>query len=262
MTEFKQTIHPPTPVQLYHYTQPANVLNMLNPYSQSVCFWLKNNIDKNDEKELKYGRELMEDVRDYMHSIEQSSLLDQMNDFENSFSASFTEGILSPHMLNEYGTARLEFDLRGYKGERIYKCEYYSEEELAELRSIIIKDIKSMKDINAQSKDALKLGKLLSMFNLELDLISKIASIKLKDKWESEGEWRIVMHKQDSDDRYFVHTDGKGRLKLYIPITYLTGITLFYDEYTIENMKCIRKKLEEIWIKGKIGRFTVKLIKM
>jgi hypothetical protein len=49
MTEFLQVTQPETPSQLYHYTQPANVISMLDASNKSVCFWLKNNKDKNDE---------------------------------------------------------------------------------------------------------------------------------------------------------------------------------------------------------------------
>ena len=101
MTQFVQTIQPDTPRQLYHYTQPGNIFSMLDAKKKCVCFWLKNNKDKNDEKELKYGRELMEKVRNYMRSMGQPSILDQMTDFDNSYSASFTEGVLSGHMLSE-----------------------------------------------------------------------------------------------------------------------------------------------------------------
>lgn len=262
MSEFVQAIQPETPAQLYHYTQPANVISMLDSVSHSVCFWLKNNKDKNDEKELKYGRELMESVRNHLHSIGQPSLLDQMTDFDNSYSASFTEGVLNGHMLDEYGTARLEFDLRNYKDEDIYKCEYYSEEELTELKEVFINDFESMEGINAQSMDDLKLWKLYRIFNLELDLKAKIASIKLKDDWEIEGEWRIVLHKQDPDDRYFIHTDGKERLKLHIPITFLTGITLFYDDNSKGIMKNYCKQIKEMRKWDRLGPFNVKLMKI
>lgn len=261
MTEFLQVTRPETPSQLYHYTQPANIISMLDASNKSVCFWLKNNKDKNDEKELKYGRELMEKVRNYLHTIGQSSLLDQMMDFDNSYSASFTEGILSDHMLSEYGTARLEFDFRNYAGEHIFKCEYYSEEELEELCDVFIDDFKSMSSINAQSRTDLKLGKLFCCINLEWDLKTKIASIKLKDDWESEGEWRIVLHKQDFDDRYFVHTDGKERLKLNIPLTFLTGITLFYDDNNMEEMKDLCKKIKNITQKDWLVQFNINLKK-
>ena len=259
MAVFVQEIQPDTPSQLYHYTQPANVISMLDTDSQSVCFWLKNNKDKNDEKELKYGKELMEKVRDYLHTIGQPSLLDQMTDFDNSYSASFTEGVLSGHMLNEYGTARLEFDLRGYKDEPIHKCEYYSEEELAELCEVFISDFKSMSAINAQSRDDLKWGKIFSSITIEWDLKTKIASIKLKDDWDTEGEWRIVLHKQDIDDRYFIHTDGKPRLKLHIPITFLTGITLFYDDNNKEEMQFFCKQLKNLKRRDEFGQFNVEL---
>lgn len=143
---------------------------MLDAKKKCVCFWLKNNKDKNDEKELKYGRELMEKVRNYMQSIGQPSILDQMTDFDNSYSASFTEGVLSGHMLSEYGTARLEFDLRRYKDEKLYQCEYYTEEDLADLYKVFIRDIQSMEGINKDSDNNLKLEKIFRMITLEWDL--------------------------------------------------------------------------------------------
>lgn len=118
MSNFIQARQPDTPRQLYHYTKLAYIYNMIDVRTRSICFWLKNNKDKNDKKELKYGRELMEKVREYYRSIGQPSLLEQMTDFDNSYSASFTEGVLDAHMLGEYGTVRLEFDLRGYKDEK------------------------------------------------------------------------------------------------------------------------------------------------
>ena len=90
---------------------------------------------------------------------------------------------------------------------------------------------------------------------------TKIASIKLKDDWESEGEWRIVLHKQDFDDRYFVHTDGKERLKLNIPLTFLTGITLFYDDNNMEEMKDLCKKIKNITQKDWLVQFNINLKK-
>lgn len=261
MAEFVQTLQPETPRLLFHYTKPANIMNMLDTGSISVCFWLKNNKDKNDEKELKYGRELMESVRHYLHSIGQPSLLDQITDFDNSYSASFTEGVLDNHMLGEYGTARFEFDLRGYK-EEIFKCEYYTEEDLEELKNVFIRDIQSMEGVTKESRPDLKQIKILRMITLEWDLKSKIASVKLKDKWESEGEWRILQHKQEKDERYFIDSDGKERLKMFIPITFLKGITLFYDENSKNEMKefCRRIKEQRNW--NKLGRFNVKLMRI
>ena len=259
---FVQAIQLETPRQLYHYTKPGNIISMLDVSSKSICFWLKNNKDKNDKKELKYGRELMEKVRDYLHSIGQPSMLDQMTDFENSYSASLTEGVLDAHMLKEYGTARLEFDLRNYKDEEIYKCEYYKEEDLAELADVFINEIQSMEGITVESRDDLKWNKLYRLFLLEMDLKVKIGSIKLKDEWEMEGEWRYVLHKQEKDERYFHDSDGFERLKMLVPIKYLTGITLLYDESSKEAMKGLQKELKEYRNWNKLGRFDVKRMKI
>lgn len=257
MTQFVQAYQPKTPYRLFHYTKPANIINMLDIANKSVCFWLKNNKDKNDEKELKYGRELMEKIREYYHSIGQPSILDQMTDFDNSYSASFTEGVLDAHMLTEYGTVRLEFDLRGYKDEEIYKCEYYTEEDLAELYQVMIADIQSMEGITKDSCMDLKFGKIIRQATLEMDLKVKIGSIKLKDEWESEGEWRYVLHKQGNDERYFHDPDGFERLKMYIPIKNLTGITLLYDDKTKGEMKVCCRRIKELRDWNKLGRFNV-----
>lgn len=259
MAQFVQAYMPKTPCRLFHYTKPANIFSMLDVKRKSVCFWLKNNKDKNDKKELKYGRELMEKVKGYYHSIGQPSMLDQMTDFDNSYSASFTEGVLDAHMLTEYGTARLEFDFREYQ-ETIYKCEYYTEEDLAELYRVMISDIQSMEGISKDSCDELKLRKIYRQITLEMDLKAKIASIKLKDEWESEGEWRFVLHKQENDERYFHDADGYERLKMYIPMTFLTGITLLYDDNSKTEMKELGKQIKQYRNWNKLGRFDVKLM--
>ena len=103
----------------------------------------------------------MEKVRDYYRSKGQPSILEQMTDFDNSYSASFTEGVLDAHMLKEYGTARLEFDLRDYRDEDIYKCEYYTVEDLTELYQVMIADIQSMDGITKESSMDLKFGKII-----------------------------------------------------------------------------------------------------
>lgn len=257
MSKFVQARQPDTPRLLYHYTKTFNIISMLDVGKKCVCFWLKNNKDKNDKKELKYGRELMEKVRDYYRSKGQPSILEQMTDFDNSYSASFTEGVLDAHMLREYGTARLEFDLRDFKDEEIFKCEYYTEEDLAELYQVMIADIQSMEGITRESSMDLRFGKIIRLATLEMDLKAKIGSIKLKDEWETEGEWRYVLHKQENDERYFHDSDGLERLKMFIPIKYLTGITLLYDDKTKGEMKVCCRRIKELRDWNKLGRFNV-----
>lgn len=260
--KFVQARKPDTPRLLYHYTKLKNVFGMLDVGSKSVCFWLKNNKDKNDVKELKYGRELMEKVRDYYRSKSQPTLLEQMTDFDNSYSLSFTEGVLDAHMLDEYGTVRFEFDLRDYKDKEIYKCEYYTEEDLAELYQVMIADIQSMAGVTKESSMELKCFKIIRQATLEMDLKAKIGSIKLKDEWETEGEWRYVLHKQENDERYFHDSDGFERLKMFVPIKYLTGITLLYDDKTKEEMKAQLKCLRNFRDWNRLGRFNVKMMKI
>ena len=93
-----------------------------------------------------------------------------------------------------------------------------------------------------------------------MDLKAKIASIKLKDEWESEGEWRFVLHKQENDERYFHDADGYERLKMYIPMTFLTGITLLCDDNSKTEMKELGKQIKQYRNWNKLGRFDVKLM--
>lgn len=87
-------------------------------------------------------------------------------------------------------------------------------------------------------------------------------SIKLKDEWETEVEWRYVLHKQENDERYFHDSDGFERLKMFVPIKYLTGITLLYDENSKETMKRFQRGLKNYRNWSRLGRFNVKLMKI
>ena len=133
---------------------------------------------------------------------------------------------------------------------------------MAELYRVMVSDIKSMAGITKESSDELKLAKIYKQITLEMDLKTKIASIKLKDEWESEGEWRFVLHKQENDERYFHDADGFERLKMNIPITYLTGITLFYDEDSKNAKKELGNQIKQYRDWNRLGRFDVKLMKI
>jgi hypothetical protein len=222
MDKFVQIFSPEIPQVLCHYTQSGNLESMLNGDTKSVCFWLKNNRDKNDEAELKMGIDLMMKVREYLNSISKSTLLDQLSNFENSYSLSFTEGEVSSHMLTEYGSACLEFDLRALASPKPQKCEYYTEDDIDELAELYIADFNRL-------QSQLSIDTLLPWIIAEGDILQKIATIKRKNEWEQEGEWRIIVHKQENDLRCFSAPDGTQRLTVDIPISYLKRITLFSD---------------------------------
>lgn len=222
MSIFVQALPPDIPQRLCHYTRAGNLKNMLKGDTKSVCFWLKNNRDKNDKAELQMGIDLMTKAREYLKSKNQFTLLDRLSNFENSYSLSFTEGKVNSHMLTEYGSACLEFDLRYLDGDKPKKCEYCTEEDIDELAEECIADFNQCQDLS--SFESLK-----KWIVTEWDIIQKIATIKRKTEWEQEGEWRIIMHKQQNDSRYISAPDGTQRLILNIPIKALTRITLFYD---------------------------------
>ena len=124
----------------------------------------------------------------------------------------------------------------------------------------MITDIQSTAGITKESCMELKYFKIIRKATLEMDLKAKIGSIKLKDEWETEGEWRYVLHKQENDERYFQDSDGYERLKMFVPIKYLTGITLLYDESSKKTMKKFQKELKNYRNWNRMGRFNVKLM--
>ena len=70
----------------------------------------------------------------------------------------------------------------------------------------------------------------------EWDIIQKIATIKSKNKWKQEGEWRIIVHRQQDDQRCFFAPNGLQRLALNIPIPFLKRISLFYNNENKDEM--------------------------
>jgi hypothetical protein len=256
MTAFICTNPPSIPVRLYHHTKASNVVSLLNGDAKCVSFLLKNNLDKNDREELQMGIKLMKNVRTYLQANDKPSLLDQVTDFDNSYSLSFTENEVNKHMLSEYGDVRFEFDLRMFKIARPKKCEYYSDEDINELSRLYISEIKRREYITKESCDSLKIDKLMNVLLMENDLIEKISTIKRQNEWEQEGEWRIILFKQKEDSRLFF-VEGKPRMRLDISLRYLTGITLFYNDDNKNEMRNVRSYLKRWKRWNKVFTFNV-----
>ena len=244
MKKFVRALPPDIPKVLSHYTKVGNIMNMLRGDTKSVCFLLKNNYDKNDNAELKLGIELMRKFREYLQSNNLHSVLDHVTDFKNSYSLSFTAGEANQYMLSEYGKVCLEFDFRTYRNPKPIKCEYYTDEDVNDLIDQYILDLN-------QTRNSL------TLYEIEWDIIEKLATIKRQKEWEAEKEWRMVLHKQDEDSRCLVDTDGKSRLILNIPISFLTRITLFYDNENKTEMNHMRANLKEWKRKNNIRLFDV-----
>ena len=244
MVKFIRDLPPDIPQVLCHYTKAGNLESMLKGDTKSVCFWLKNNCDKNDEAELKMGINLMQKFRKYLQSNNCHSVLDQVKYFKNSYSLSFTEGETSQHMLSEYGKARLEFDFRKYRTPKPIKCEYYTDDDINDLIDQFISDLNQTHN-------------LLTLYEIETDIIEKISTIKWQKKWEAEKEWRMVLHKQAEDLRYFVDSEGRPRLILNIPISFLKGITLFYDNEDKTEMNKMCDCLKDWKEKNDVRTFDV-----
>ena len=49
---------------------------------------------------------------------------------------------------------------------------------------------------------------------------------------------------------------------MFIPIKYLTGITLLYDDNTKKEMKVLSKRIKDIRNWNKLGRFNVKIMRI
>lgn len=237
MAEFVRDLSPDIPQVLCHYTRESNIGSMLRGDTKSVCFWLKNNRDKNDMAELQMGIELMTKVREYLKSISKSTLLDQLSDFEHIYSLSFTEGKVNSHMLKTYGPVCLELDLRGFSGGTPQKCEYCTEDDIDGFAKLYIADFNRL---YYQSS----IANLLLWNKAEMDVIQKIATIKRKKEWGQEEEWRIIMHRQQDDSRFITTSNGSQCLVLNIPISFLKRVILFYNNENKTKMNKTRAYLK------------------
>lgn len=232
--------NPQIPSRLYHYTKASNAMSILTGgigIDKEICFWLKNCKEKNDDKETVLGQKLVESVRSFLIKEGMMSMLEQICIDEKSvFTNSFSEGEVNQYMLNEYGNIRLEFDFRSYKHNgKIEKCQYLTDEDVAELAQLYISDFKSVKGNRSENALLLRIER-------EYDIVSKIATLKSEKQWEGEEEWRHIFHKQQQDSRIFTTVDGKERMKVYYPQSTLTGITIFYHkEKTDEQIEWYNK---------------------
>lgn len=250
MADFVRDLPPDIPQKLCHYTQASNLKSMLKGDTKSICFWLKNNRDKNDKAELKMGIDLMTKVRNTLNLAQGHTVLNQLSNFDNSYSLSFTEGDVSSYMLTEYGSACLEFDLRSLASPKPQKCEYYTEKDIDELADLYIADFNRL-------RHQLSITNLFSWVIAEGDIIQKIATIKRKNEWEQEGEWRIIVHRQLDDSRCFSAPDGTQRLSLNIPISFMKRITLFYDNESKDEMNKVFAYLIDWKIQNDVRTFDV-----
>ena len=126
------------------------------------------------------------------------SFLTQATNYENTGSISFTEGSSTLHMKEEYGTFRLDFDLRNVETDRLFfsKCEYINKEEIKyyanELFNFFIIKRKTLRE---------DLGNFnFDFFKLELDLLRKPLFIK-EPKWKEEKELHFVTDIQKICDK-------------------------------------------------------------
>ena len=120
-------IQRPIPERLTHYTDMTALKSILSDQDRKgICLWAFSNKHKNDDQEIKMGEYMLKRVRKELPT--KSSLLHQLNGYENTASVSFMEGDVNQHMLDVYGRYRLEFDLRkvgiGILSEGLVDCEY------------------------------------------------------------------------------------------------------------------------------------------
>lgn len=253
----------PLPEHLYHFTHGDAVLNIIAGGSEAgeeICFWLKNARCKNDAAELRLGEALTEGLQKYMHDHNRSSLLNEVViNPDLVFINSFTEGEeITNHLLTEYGNFRMEFDLRGCKCKNdIHECSYFTEDAIDELIDCYCTSFDRCWPLfSGEKKDVSALAEYL----IEgMSAVQSIPLLKHQEEWEQENEWRHVLHRQEDDERVFIHPDGLPRMKVYYPSSALTGITYFPLQKDEENDMANYRAIED-WVKKKGWNTKVNIV--
>ena len=86
MMQFERSKFRDVPERLFHYTKSDAAWNIVTggPVGQ-LCFLLKDAKCKNDKSELMLGVSLLEGIRSYLTNKGQSSILDQLQCFDNVY---------------------------------------------------------------------------------------------------------------------------------------------------------------------------------
>ena len=255
-------IQRPIPKRLSHYTDLAALKSILSDQEgKGICFRAYSNKFKNDDQEIKMGKYMLERVLEVLPFG--ASLLNRFGGYEDTGSVSFMEGEVNEHML-EYGHYRIELDLRetdvGLLTSGFVDCEYVPKNQLKEYADEYCEMISGT--FNEIPKLQEKYGKyspqvflnLGHFFMMELDIMSKVVSVK-EEKWKEEKEWRKVIQYKNNEAHIYYY-QGKPYVHFFLEKTKLTGITVFCSndnkDQAQRDADDIRKYISERGYKAKV----------
>ena len=230
MMQFERSKFRDVPERLFHYTKSDAAWNIVTggPVGQ-LCFLLKDAKCKNDKSELMLGVSLLEGIRSYLTNKGQSSILDQLQCFDNVYLNSFTETGDPGYMIKTYGNVRLEFDFSRVRLEvPLRECDYVISPDIHELIMLYCQDLEMTNDKRNQMRE--NIGSLIDYLKLEMGLIQSIPLIKDVEVWGQEREWRQVFYSQPNDEFVSLFQEEPLRLKKTYPLHSLIGITIFADK--------------------------------
>ena len=216
--QFERSKFREIPGRLFHYTNANAAWNIVTggPVGQ-LCFLLKDAKCKNDESELMLGVSLLEGVRSYLSNKGQSSILDQLQSFDNVYLNSFTETGDLGHMIKTYGNVRLEFDFSRVPLEvPLRECDYVISPDIHELVKLYCKDLEMTNEKRTEMRE--NIDSLINYLHLEMGMIQSIPLIKDVEVWGQEREWRQVFYSQENDEFVSLSSGEPLRLKKLYPL--------------------------------------------
>ena len=250
MMQFERSKFREIPERLFHYTKPDAAWNIVTggPAGQ-LCFLLKDAKSKNDSAELILGVSLLEKVRSYLSNKGQSSILEQIKNFDKVYLNSFTETGDIKHMIETYGNVRLEFDFRHIPLEvQLRECDYVKTPDVEELVKLYCKDLELTNEKRAEMRE--NRDCLFNYLNLQMGMIASIPLLKDVEKWGEEREWRQVFCSQPNDEFISLFQEESLRLKKTYPLHSLIGITIFADRKQKKETLRYYYRLKT-WLKSK-----------
>ena len=256
-------IQRPIPERLSHYTDMVALKNILSDQDgKGICFRAYSNKCKNDDQEIVMGKYMLERVLKVLPSG--VSLLNRFGGYEDTGSVLCMEGDVNQHMLEKYGSYRLEFDLRnlgvGILTGGLIDCEYVPEDELEgyanEYCNMICQTYNSIPDLQKRfgKVSGPPINNLISFIMMENDIMTKVLGLK-EQQWSEEMEWRIVILFKNNESHIHYY-QGKPYMNFYLDKTKLTGITVFCSndnkDQAQRDADDIRKYISERGYKAKV----------
>lgn len=243
------------PEHLYHFTSINSLMSILSGgigNEREIAFRVVSNAFKNDPDEIYMGETILNTCKSIDSEFTQYTCFSKFHSYKESGSLSFMEGEPNSHMLEEYGSYRLDFDLRNLQLDEVFwdlcNCEYVKRSEISQYASELAIDLEKrfnrlslLKETPDNSSVELML-EVQSIIHFDIDILRKVFLIK-EQKWQSESEWRIIREIKPADCRIqYRDTDGAPYIMEYLPASSLRSITVFSNDKDVDTVKAFLKR--------------------